>query len=87
MARQETVVELGARVAELDERIRKMEKGDEFGIESLLRKLLPEDVCTHLRAAQKEQLLAVRSMLDHWIARTESAGREAPRRRESITVE
>ncbi len=87
MARDATVVELQARIAELEERIRKMEKRDECSVETLIKKQLPDDVRSHLRAAQKEQLLAVRSMLDHWIDRTESASGKTPRRRESITVE
>ena len=87
MTREDTVVALQQRVAELEERIRRMEKSEEAGIESLMRKLLPDDVRIHLRTAQKEQLLALRSMLDHWIERTERAGSEPPRRRESITAD
>ncbi len=87
MATQDTVSELRARIAELEERIRKMEQRDEYGVERLMRKLLPDDARSHLRAARKEQLLAARSMLDHWIKRAESASSEAPRRRESIRVE
>ena len=87
MTREDTVIALQQRVAELEERIRKMEKSEEAGMESLMRKILPDDVRTHLRTAQKEQLLAVRSLLDHWIERTERAASEPPRRRESITVD
>ncbi len=86
MAR-DMVAELQERIADLEERIRKMEKEDEYGLETLIRRLLPDDVRSHLRAAQKEQLLAARSMLDHWIERAEGTSSETPRRRESITVE
>lgn len=40
--------------------------------------LLPEDFKKHMRAARREQLLAVRSLLDTAIARTEME--EKPRR-------
>ncbi len=84
---KDTVASLEARIAELEEKIREMERREEYGVEALVKKLLPEDVRSHLRSAQKEQLLAVRSMLDHWIERTERASSEPRRRRESITVE
>jgi hypothetical protein len=40
-----------------------------------------------LRTARKEQLLAARAMLDHWIARIDRAPEERIRRRESIKLE
>ncbi len=86
MAREDTVAELQSRVAELEERIKEME-GHEVGMEPLMRKFLPKEARAHLRAARKEQLLAVRSLLDHWIERTERDASEPPRRRESIRVE
>jgi hypothetical protein len=55
----------------------------------LMRAFLPEDARKHLYAAQREQLLAMRSMLDAAIKRIESAEKEeqlGPRRTE-ITVE
>jgi BMFP domain-containing protein YqiC len=85
MAR-DRVTELQARIEELEERIREMERREEQSVDRMIRRLVPDDVREHLRHAQKEQLLAVRSMLDHWIARTERSA-EPPRRRESITVE
>ena len=87
MAREKTVAELQQRVAELEERIRTMERREDAGVEALMRKLLPDDVRSHLRSAQKEQLLAIRSMLDHWIERAEGTAHKTPRRRESISVE
>ena len=56
----------------------------------LLRAFLPEEAIKHLYAAQREQLLALRSMIDAAITRIEDAEREGgnlgPRRTE-ITVE
>jgi len=56
----------------------------------LLRAFLPDDAVKHLYAAQREQLLALRCMIDAAITRIESAEQEGanlgPRRTE-ITVE
>lgn len=55
-----------------------------------LRTFLPEEAVKHIMAAQREQLLAMRAMIDAAITRIESAEREGsglgPRRTE-ITVE
>jgi hypothetical protein len=83
---KDRVTELQARIEELEERIREMERRDEQSVDRMIRRFVPDDVREHLRQAQKEQLLAMRTMLDHWIARTERGG-EPPRRRESIVVE
>jgi hypothetical protein len=34
-----------------------------------MKVIVPEETRRHLRAAGREQLLAVRSLLDHWISR------------------
>jgi hypothetical protein len=56
----------------------------------LLRAFLPDEAVKHLYAAQREQLLALRSMIDAAISRIEAAEREGanlgPKRTE-ITVE
>ncbi len=80
-------VDLQARVAELEERLADLERREreERPMRGVLRDLFPPEVRTHLRAAQREQLQAARSFLDHWIERLE--GSETPRRRESIQVE
>jgi hypothetical protein len=55
-----------------------------------LRAFLPAEVVKHLMAAQREQLLAMRAMIDAVVARIEAAEQEDaafnPRRTE-ITVE
>jgi hypothetical protein len=57
---------------------------------SLLRAMLPPDAVQHMYAAQREQLLAIRSVIDAAIARIEAAEAQGngmgPRRME-ITVE
>jgi hypothetical protein len=81
-----TTTELEARVRELEEKIREMESGDRYGIRSLLDELFPSEARKHMRAARKEQLMAIRSVLDHWIAKDENGGTNT-RRRESIKVD
>jgi hypothetical protein len=47
--------------------------------------MVPSEVRAHLRASQREQLLALRAWLDVAIERTEQA--ERPRRPESVRIE
>jgi hypothetical protein len=52
--------------------------------------IVPEETRRHLRAAGREQLLAVRSMLDYWITRMRDEGERdeaAGGSRENIEVE
>jgi hypothetical protein len=81
--------DLAARIAVLEERLAEFESRDEADpMGRLLEGLIPAEVRQHMRAARREQLLAARSFLDHWIDRLDRkpAARE-PRRRESITLE
>jgi hypothetical protein len=59
---------------------------DDESIEAMVMGLLPADVRGHLRSARREQLLAARSMIDHWIARVDRTPPQR-RRRESIPLE
>jgi hypothetical protein len=55
-----------------------------------LRAFLPEEAVKHLLAAQREQLLAVRAIIDAAVARIEAAEQEDAaftQRRTEITVE
>jgi BMFP domain-containing protein YqiC len=82
-----TTTDLEARVRELEERLKEMEsESDRFGIRSLLFELFPTDARKHMRAARKEQLMAIRSVLDHWIEKTDEAPASA-KRRETIAVD
>src|SRR6188472_3354251 len=84
--------ELATRLAALEARLAEMEaKAAEAGdradarpmdaIDALMDALLPAEVRGHMRAARKEQLLAIRSMVDIWIARVDRKPEERPRRR------
>lgn len=75
-----------ARAAEAEARLADR-RPDMFGaMESLLMELLPAEAREHMRAARKERLLAMRAVVDSWIAKAE---KEPPkrRRRESITLD
>jgi hypothetical protein len=56
-------------------------------LDRLLRACLPEETVQHLRAARREQLLAVRSLIDARIERLERAQAAAEERRRQVEVE
>jgi len=89
MAKTDHSTDEAARLAILEERLAELEarEADVGSIATLIAQLVPSDVRTHLRAARKEQLLAARAMMDHWIARIDRAPAEPIRRRESIKLE
>ncbi len=85
----DTTGDLQARVEQLEARLRQLEKREaEEGmgpLRTLLRELMPPEARAHLRSARREQLLAVRSVLDRMIAKTER--QETTERRERIAVD
>lgn len=55
---------------------------------AVMRNVFPDETRSHLKAASREQLLAARSYLDHWIAKMgDKPESEAPTSRETIKVE
>lgn len=89
MPRTSQDAELAARIAELEERLAELEARDrgEDPFERLMTGVLPPATRGHLRAARKEQLLAARAFIDHWIERIDQAPKQPRRRRESIPLE
>jgi hypothetical protein len=82
-----TTTELEARIKELEERLRGMEEERlRWRGRALIDELFPPETRKHMRTAFKEELLAMRSVLDHWIEKQEN-GKTATTRRESISVE
>lgn len=82
--------ELTERIAALEARLSELESqgGSDDPLDRLFGELVPTEVRGHLRAARKEQLMAARSFLDHWIERLDrKAMPRERRRRESITLE
>ena len=86
---EERVRQLEARLRELQERYERRPQAMRERIESrprgLLEPMVPQEVRAHLRASQREQLLALRAWLDVAIQHTEPS--ERPRRPESVRIE
>jgi hypothetical protein len=84
-----TTTELEARIRELEERLREMEdERSRWRARALMDELFPQESRKHMREAWKHNLLAVRSVLDHWIEKQDGDGKtNATKRRESISVE
>jgi hypothetical protein len=82
--------ELEARIADLERRVPRGERREsmETAFWVIMRNVFPSETRTHMKAAGREQLLAARSYLDHWIAKMDASHAEekAPAR-ESIEVE
>ncbi len=65
----ETPEELRGRIAELERRLEQMETRRNFLSPGWLDGVLPPDVRGHFRSGSRQQLLAARTLLDHWIRR------------------
>jgi hypothetical protein len=84
-----TTGELEERIADLERRLRRGESREsmETAFWAVMRNVFPEETRRHMKAAGREQLLAARSYLDHWISKMEDKpAAEAPTR-ETIEVE
>ena len=85
------LAEVEAKAAEAEARARDAEAraGGPLGLmDAVLTAVLPAEARGHLRAARKEQLLAVRSLVDTWIERVDrKADEPRRRRRETIPLE
>ena len=81
--------DLEARIADLERRIPRGERREsvETAFWAVMRNLFPSETRTHMKAAGREQLLAARSYLDHWIAKMDASPEEERPTRESIDVE
>ncbi len=79
---------LESRITQLEAQLREIEaERSERPLRSLIESLLPSDARSHMRAAQKEQLLAMRCFLDRWIEKVDETKAKTPRRSESISVD
>ena len=81
--------ELEARIADLERRFPRGERREsmETAFWAVMRNVFPSETRRHMKAAGREQLLAARSYLDHWIAKMDSTEAQAKPERESIEVE
>ena len=83
-----TTTELEARIRELEARLSEMdEERARWRARALMDELFPQESRKHMREAWKHNLLAVRSVLDHWIEKQDGNGKTTTKRRESISVE
>jgi hypothetical protein len=81
--------QLEARIADLERRLRGGEKREslETAFWALMRNVFPDETRMHMKAAGREQLLAARAYLDHWISKMEAAHTPEAPARETIEVE
>ena len=82
--------DLEARIADLERRLPRGEGREnlETAFWAIMRNIFPSETRRHMKAAGREQLLAARSYLDHWIQKMDEAhAEEKPAIRESIEVE
>ena len=80
---------LDERIAELEERLAEMERGARIRERARTRfdRVVPPEAMHHFRSAGREQLLGVRTVVDHWIRRLDAADERAePVEREMIEV-
>ncbi len=87
---EKTTTDFEARIEELERRTRRGDSREsmETAFWAVMHNLLPEETRLHMKAAGREQLLAARSYLDHWIAKMgDKPADEARSERETIEVE
>jgi hypothetical protein len=81
--------ELESRIADLEARLRRGDRREsvETAFWALMHNVFPEETRRHMKAAGREQLLAARAYLDHWIAKLDEPEASAAPERETIEVE
>jgi len=77
---------LEQRLEELDRRSNAMERAMDKS-RAAMDTMIPSDTRKHLKAAGREQLLAVRSLLDHWVDRLGDAPEKNEGARENIRID
>jgi hypothetical protein len=78
------------RLAQLEARLAQLESGPGLRDRGrgLMARVMPPEASRHFRNAGREQLLGIRSIVDHWIHRIEESENAASgSRRESIEIE
>ena len=83
--------DLVARIEALERRQRRYDPraSMETAFWAVMHNILPDETRRHVKAATREQLLAARTYLDHWIAKMDArqAAAPPPAEHESIKVE
>ncbi len=87
----QNAADLETRIEELERRTRRGDGREnvELAFWAVMRNLFPDETRRHMKAAGREQLLAARSYLDHWIAKMGDtpAAADPQSKRETIPVE
>lgn len=81
--------DLTERIRDLEARLKEMEHGPRMRARARSRfdRIVPPEAMHHFRSASREQLLGVRTLVDHWIGRIDAAEPiSAPPERETIEV-
>lgn len=81
--------ETSDRLKDLESRLEEMERGSRIRERARSRfdSVVPPEAVHHFRAASREQLLGVRTVVDHWIKRIDESDHAAmPPERETIEV-
>ena len=77
------------RIEELEARLKQLEHALAERPRGLVGRIMPPTASDHFRTAGREQLLGMRSLMDHWIGRLEATERKqpAPAGREEIHID
>jgi hypothetical protein len=86
---ERSTANLESRIEELERRLRRSERREsmETAFWALMHNLFPDETRRHMKAAGREQLLAARSYLDHWIGKMDEKDGGGVADREMIEVE
>lgn len=82
----ERLARLEQRFEELDRRSNTMERAMDKS-RAAMGTMIPSETRKHLKAAWREQLLAVRSLLDHWVDRLGDEPEKVNGGRENIPID
>ena len=77
------------RMEQLERRLERLEdrRGTMERSRAAMDTVVPSETRRHIRAAGREQLLAVRSLLDHWIGRLNDEPEKPESNRENIRID
>jgi hypothetical protein len=77
------------RMEQLERRLERLEdrRGAMERSRAAMDTVVPSETRRHMRAAGREQLLAVRSLLDHWIGRLKDEPEKPESSRENIRID
>lgn len=77
------------RIEEMERRVERLEarEGAMDRSRRVAQSVVPAETRQHLKAASREQLLAMRSLLDHWIGRLRDEPADEKPTRETIKIE